>query len=214
MCLVGCMLLLLFCRSFSKAVIYLIFSRDAGLPVKKIEVERGKAVGLLSSIVKQSLDFDGKMDGFSGDEEYCSESSSLGDMDNLSHDCLEKMKLVASAVKEISADSSDNGDESLIFNHQVRSSAIDKLLSSYELALKVKQSSLVANEWLQSIGSTKDNNHSSSSSEESKLSMSQSLSAKLHLAENTISDKQDEISRLKEEIGRLKSSSARAQVRG
>jgi len=135
------------------------------------------------------------------------------------NDCLVKMKLIANSMKEISADSSSENEQSS--NDQVvRSMAIDTLLHSYEFALALKQSSLSANKWLESIGWTK-NDITISDNDETEEYTNQSsdldvvaLRARLHSAENTIESKHGEFERLNEElskcraeIGRLKSSS-------
>jgi len=113
---------------------------------------------------------------------------------------MEKVTHVANSLKDINAKSaSDDNDEPI--DHQTRSNVIDMLLRSHEYAVKAKESSLSANEWLKSINSGKDEC----------MNKDDDLIARLQAAENNISCKKEEISRLKTEIGRLEST-ARSKV--
>jgi len=178
---------------------------------KKIETERGDAIELLACMVKQTLNFD-EMESKVSHEflcEICRETP-----DSSCEDCLEKVKLIANSIKEISTDSSDD-EQSPVFNRQITSDVVDTLLRSYEFALEAKQSSLSANKWLASIGCAENKNIVSDEIDGCNESLNGvATRARLHSAEYTISSKQGEISRLNEElsncraeIGRLKSSS-------
>jgi len=113
---------------------------------------------------------------------------------------MEKVTHVANSLKDINAKSaSDDNDEPI--DHQTRSNVIDILLRSHEYAMKAKESSLSANEWLKSINDSKDDC----------INRDDDLTSRLHAAESNILSKQEEISRLKTEIGRLEST-ARSKV--
>ena len=111
---------------------------------------------------------------------------------------MDKVTQVANSLKD-SKSLSDDNDEPI--DHQTRSNVIDILLRSYEYAMKAKQSSLSANEWLKTINS----------SEDECMNRDDDLISRLQTAESNILSKQEEISRLKTEIGRLEST-ARSKV--
>ncbi|KAL7538680.1 hypothetical protein ACHAXR_009230 [Thalassiosira sp. AJA248-18] len=183
---------------------------------KKIETERGDAIDLLAFMVEQSLNFEG-VESEGSHEFLCEKCQTKHNKEFNSQpmsscdDCLEKMKCIANSIKDISADSSDK-EQLAGFNHQIRSTAIDTLLRSYEFALEAKRSSLSANKWLEIIGSATNNVSSEERDEYNQPLDGVTMRARLHSAENAISSKHEEISRLNEElsncraeIGRLKS---------
>jgi hypothetical protein len=143
---------------------------------------------------------------------------------------LDKVKVIADSMKEISAIVNDTEMSSVVHNtaefngeafacnHQIRSEIIDTLLRSHEFALEAKRSCQSAKKWLQSIGRTKTEILNSKQSQMNGSSEYDTLRARLSSAEHSLSCKQDEISRLNEElstcrseIGRLKSSSFQSQ---
>lgn len=172
---------------------------------KKLEMERGDAINLLACMVEHLSNFEHKeIEGYYDDLES------------------DKLKLIASSIKEISAvmidvNAGPSGEQPITVNHQMRSDFIDTLLLSHEFALEAKRSSQSANKWLQSIGCSKtditSNQHAVIYDVECFA-----LRARLNVAENSLSCKQEEICRLNEElsscrseIGRLKSSSFQSQ---
>ncbi|KAL3778575.1 hypothetical protein ACHAW5_007030 [Stephanodiscus triporus] len=173
---------------------------------KKLEMERGDAINLLACMVEHLLSFE--------------HQESEGSHDDLE---LDKLKLIANSMKQISAAVNDiisesNGEQSIASSHQMRSDVIDTLLRSHEFALEAKRSSQSAKKWLQSIGQTKTEISCNKNIEWNHSMQCDDLRTRLTLAENYLSCKEDEINRLNEElsccrseIGRLKSSSFQSQ---
>jgi hypothetical protein len=144
---------------------------------------------------------------------------------------LDKVKVIADTIKEISAIFNDMEMSSVVhnsnaksdgkdfaYNHQMRSDVIDTLLRSHEFILEAKRSCQSAKKWLQSIGCTKTEITNIQQVQINDSLECDSLRAKLNSAEYSLSCKQEEISRLNEElsscrseIGRLKSSSFQPQ---
>ena len=176
---------------------------------KNIETERQDAIDLLGCIVEQALNFN-QIESESCKilcEKHDNESSSLSSaMDSHCADCLDKMKLIVDSIRDSSATLVDEGQ----FNHEVRSSALDALLRSYQFALEVKQSSLSANKWLESIGSAKVKTDGVIDEHNQSLD-GVTLRALLHSSQSTINLLNSELAQCRAEIGRLKSSS-RSQV--
>lgn len=169
-------------------------------------MERGDAINLLACMVEHLLSFEHK---------ECE-----GSRDGME---LDKVKLITDSMKEISAavhvtNSESNGEQSIAFDHRMRSDVIDTLLRSHEFALEAKRSSQSANKWLQSIGWTKTEIAGNQKVESNHSPEFEALKARLDAAENVASCKQEEISRLdkelsccRSEIGRLMSSQFQSQ---
>lgn len=177
-------------------------------------MERGDAIDLLVCMVEQALNFDPVENKGSRDVlcekcqvEYDNRPSSRY---NICGDCLEKMKII---VNSTGADASETG-QSPPFNEQLRTRAVATLLRSHEFVLELKRSSLSANKWLESIGRTKNGNADSDGADGGPNQSLEvvALRARLNSAENTISNKDNELMRLNEELSKCRAEIGRLNL--
>lgn len=196
----------------------------------KAETDRKEAISFLQSIVMQSSRVEEDEKALHIPSLYCESCQShLGntpvvETSSIRHDncpsCLERMKTVADSIKrDVGAkndDDSDSSNHEPNFDDQAQCAAIDLLLQSHEYAIQMKQSTLLAKKWLESIEEAENIGIIPSTANNVPMHVTEE---NLLTVERTVSSKQEEINRLnielskcRAEIGRLKSSSREQEI--